>query len=213
MNRAVRGAKLFETPGDYLAFERILAEGVARTALPILAYCIMPNHWHLVVWPTEDLQISSCLHWVTLTHAIRWTLVRGVRGTGAVYQGPYRALPVQTEDYFLTLCRYVERNALRAGLVQRAEDWPWSSLAQRRNYRDTVPLEEWPVLQPAGWIEIVNRPQTDQELLALQTSLRRGQPIGSEDWQKQMAERFCLKTMSPPGRPRNETRSASRSNS
>lgn len=210
MNRAVRGTRLFESSGDYLAFERILSEAVTRHSLRLLAYCVMPNHWHLIVWPTEDAQLSKCLHWLTLTHAARWGTAKHLRGTGAVYQARFKAIPVQTETYFLTVCRYVERNALRAGLVARAEDWRWSSLWQRCNSFYAVPLHEWPILRSADWVDLVNHPQTDAEGEAIRKAVQKGHPLGANDWQRQMAARLGLEdVLNPRGRPRKQSRTPS----
>lgn len=168
----------------------------------------MPNHWHLIVWPTEDQQLSKCMHWLTLTHAARWGTAKHLRGTGAVYQDRFKAIPVQTETYFLTVCRYVERNALRAGLVPRAEEWRWSSLWQRCNSHYAVPLHEWPILRSADWVDFVNRPQTDDEVEAVRKAVRTGQPLGINDWPRQTAVRLGLEeTLNPRGRPRKVTRS------
>ena len=132
LNRANGRLPLFESPGDYAAFERVLAEAAARVpGARLLAYCVMPNHWHLALWPRADGELSEFLRILTLTHAQRWHAHRGSAGAGHVYQGRFKSFPVQRDDHFLTLCRYVERNPLRAGLVRRAERWRWSSLWRR----------------------------------------------------------------------------------
>ncbi len=203
MNRAIRGTTLFESADDYSAFERILAESVTWSGVRLLAYCLMPNHWHLVVWPAHDEQLPRFLHRLTMTHAIRWSTARGTRGRGAVYQSRYRSVPVETSTHFLTVCRYVERNALRANLVARAEHWQWSSLWQRCSSCDAIPLGRWPILPPSSWVEIVNRPHTESELAALRGAFHRGTPLGSEKWGAEIADRLGLQhSRRPSGRPR-----------
>jgi putative transposase len=128
INRAAGGWRLFDTDHDFTAFLGILEEGLRITPIRILSYTLMPNHWHFVLWPAEDDQLSEYLHWISATHAARWHKAHGTTGRGALYQGRFKSFPVQEDDYYYTLCRYVERNALRANLVQRAEDWRWSSL-------------------------------------------------------------------------------------
>ena len=91
----------------------------------------MPNHWHLVLWPRQDRDLSRFMGWLTLTHTQRWHAHRGTGGTGHVYQARFKSFPVQADEHFLTVCRYVERNALRAKLVKRAADWRWCSLWRR----------------------------------------------------------------------------------
>jgi putative transposase len=97
----------------------------------LLSYIVLPNHWHLVVWPQRDGELSSYAQWLTVTHVRRWHAHHHSGGTGPVYQGRFKSFPVETDDHFLTVCRYVERNARRANLVARAENWRWSSLWHR----------------------------------------------------------------------------------
>lgn len=190
LNRAVRRASLFETETDYAAFERVLLQTVHRVPLRVLAYCAMPNHWHLVLWPNARGQLSRFMHWLTCTHAQRWHAVHETSGTGPVYQGRYKAIPVETDAHVLHVCRYVERNALRAGLVPRAEDWRWSSLWRRCNFCTDDFLHDWPIPYPANWIEHVNQPQSETELEAVRWAVRRGAPFGSDNWRAEGARRL-----------------------
>ena len=141
---------MFERPADYVAFEKILAEAHALTRIRITAYCLMPNHWHLLLWPRHDGELSEVLRWITVTHTQRWHVHHHTTGTGSVYQGRFTSCPTQTDEHFLPVARYVEHNALRAKLVTRAEDWRWSSVWQR-NQRDTkltTWLSDWPEERP-----------------------------------------------------------------
>ncbi len=128
LNRRVGRLPLFEKPTDYAAFEKILHEAHRRTGVRIAAYCLMPNHWHLLLWPRTDGELSDVMRWITVTHTQRWHAHRHTSGTGPVYQGRFKSFPVQTDEHFLTVARYVERNAVRAALVSRAEEWQWSSV-------------------------------------------------------------------------------------
>ena len=122
LNRRVGRLPLFEQEPDYAAFERILEEAIARSGIRLSAYCLMPNHWHLLLWPRHDDQLSETLRWLTVTHTQRWHAAHRTAGTGPLYQGRFKSFPVETDDHFLTVARYVERNALRARLVRRAEN-------------------------------------------------------------------------------------------
>jgi REP-associated tyrosine transposase len=122
LNRAVNRKRLFESRADYEAFVGVLAAAKARCSLRLLSYCVMPNHWHLVVCPGDDRALSAFGHWLTLTHTHRWRASRGTTGQGPIYQGRFKAFPVESDSHFVTVCRYVERNALTASLVERAED-------------------------------------------------------------------------------------------
>jgi len=116
--------RLFHKPGDFEAFERVLAEGLKRYPVELLTYCLMPNHWHLVVRPGSDRALGSWMGWVGVTHVRRHHEHYHSRGGGHLYQGRFKSFPVCDDEYFLTLCRYVEANPLRAALVERAEQWP-----------------------------------------------------------------------------------------
>src|SRR5947207_1789792 len=131
LNRAVARLPLFQNNGDYEAFERVVDEALARHPIRLLAYCLMPNHWHFVLWPEKDGELTAFLRWLTHTHTQRWHAHYHTAGTGHLYQGRFKSFPIEEDDHLLTVCRYVERNALRAGLVRRAEDWRWSSLGHR----------------------------------------------------------------------------------
>jgi putative transposase len=180
MNRGVWRAQLFRHNGDYRDFRSLLSATLERVPIRLFAYCIMPNHFHLVMTPSTDSQLSDFMRLLTLVHSKRWHAARGTTGTGCVYQGRFRAFAVQADHHFLTVCRYVERNPLRAGLVQRAEDWPWSSLADRcRNFTD-VPLSDWPILPPSEWLEMVNGSEPDID--AIRASIARSRPFGSQAW-------------------------------
>jgi putative transposase len=199
MNRAARRALIFTSPSDYEAFERILSEAGRLVAVRLLAYTVMPNHWHLIVWPVGDGDLSRYMQWLTRTHAQRWHLAHGSVGNGAVYQGRFRAVAVQTDDHFLTVCRYVERNPLRAGLVGRASDWPWSSAWV--GARATKPeLTAWPVSRPRGWAELLNGPEPGAQLGALRRCIRHGVPYGSRDWTTSVAS-FLAGRLRGRGRP------------
>jgi len=205
LNRRVGRLPLFETRTDYVVFEKILAEAHANSGIRIAAYCLMPNHWHLLLWPKRDGELSDVLRWMTVTHTQRWHAHHQTAGTGPVYQGRFKSFPVQTDEHFLTVTRYLERNALRAKLVKQAENWPWSSL-WRRTQGDpklTTWLSDWPVTTPRNWVTQVNRPETGEELEAIRLSVQRGRPFGEDGWVRRMVRRFGMEsTLRPRGRPK-----------
>lgn len=203
LNRANARLAIFDDEGDYRAFLRVLAEAVDRYETRLLAYCILPNHFHLVLRPQADGELSRFMRWLTMTHTQRWHAHRHSAGSGHLYQGRFKSFPIQDDAHFLTACRYVERNALRAGLASRAEDWPWGSLARRLTSAPGPPLGPWPLAPPADWVARVNAPLTTAEEDALRRSLARGQPFGSPSWQTATAARLGLaSTLRPRGRPR-----------
>ena len=160
--------------------------GLERFPVSLFAYQWMNNHWHMVLSPVEDGGMSAFVGWVTLTHTQRYHAYHRTTGCGHVYQGRYKSLPVEDDDHFLVVCRYVERNAVRANIVDRAEDYRWGSLWNWLGGNSVVPLSAWPVRRSSKWVERVNQPLTDAERTALSTqhptqcSIRNGR-VGSEN--------------------------------
>ncbi|MGD2110566.1 MAG: transposase [Phycisphaerae bacterium] len=211
LNRRVGRLPLFEKDEDYAAFEEVLDQAQARSPMRMVAYCLMPNHWHLVLWPTRDGRLSAYMQWLTTTHVHRWHAHRDTRGTGPVYQGRFKSFPIQEDDHFLTVCRYVERNPLRAEMVPRAEDWPWCSLARRRRKGVAtawlIGTDQWPVRPPRNWRAVVNRPEPETELEAVRRCVSRGAPYGELSWQRRTAKRLRLESsLRPPWRPKRTRR-------
>lgn len=204
LNRANGRSPIFLKDGDYEAFLQITQEALDHVpGIRLLGYCVMPNHWHMVVWPRKDGELSDFFHWLTLTHTQRWHAHYRDVGGGHLYQGRYKSFPVAEDDHYLTLLRYVERNALRASLVETAAEWLWGSLARRSGVAEGPTLSDGPVALPRTWSAHVNRPQTEGELAALRRSLARGQPFGSDAWMLRTAKRLHLEsTLTPRGRPK-----------
>ena len=205
LNRGNGRMTIFDADEDYAALERVLAETLADVRMRLLAYCLMPNHWHLLLRPHETGDLGRFMHRLTVRHVRRWHAHRHSTGGGHLYQGPYKAFLVDTDAHFLTVARYVERNALRARLVRRAENWRWDSLWRwcHPEVVDQVPqLAAWPVDRPRNWVARVNKPETEAELDALRRSISRGQPDGRKAWVARVARRLGLEsTIRPRGRP------------
>ncbi len=204
LNRANGRQVMFETPQDYQLWENVLLEAREHVPVRILAYCVMPNHWHLVLWPRQDGDLSRFMAWLTLTHTQRWHAQHQSVGTGHLYQGRFKSFPVQSDEHFLTVCRYVERNALRAKLVKRAESWQWSSLWRRtQGLKQSQWLADWPVSRPRQWVKLANEPQTEEELADVRQCVQRGRPLGSQPWVQRTTRRLNLEsTLRPRGRPK-----------
>jgi putative transposase len=208
LNRAVARLPLFQKEADYVAFERVLDEAHERFPIDVLAYCIMPNHWHFVLRPAKEGQLTKFLRWLTHTHTMRWHAHFHTSGTGHLYQGRFKAFPVEDDDHFYTVVRYVERNALRAGLVDRAEAWRWSSLWRRESgsAESRAMLAPWPIPRPRDWTARVNTPQTEAELEAIRAAVRRSSPFGGSEWQRATAQKLGTQaTLRPRGRPKKRT--------
>lgn len=205
LNRGNAKQTIFHKEEDFVAFESVLAEGLERYPCRILSYQLMPNHWHFVLQPTENGGMSRFLGWVTLTHTMRYHAHYKTSGQGHLYQGRFKSFPIQDDDHFLTCCRYVERNALRAGLVERAEHWRWGSLHRWCSKAEPEPslLATWPIARMPNWVRRVNEPLEAKELDQIRWCIRRGSPLGDECWVEATARRLDLEsTLRPRGRPR-----------
>ena len=204
INRANDRATIFKTDNDYRAFEALLEEAKEKLPMRILAYEIMPNHWHLLLYPVNSGDLSSFMQWLTLTHTQRWHAFHNTVGNGHLYQGRYKSFLIQKDNYFLAVTRYIERNALRAGLVKNAQDWKWSSLWRREfgTSKQKELLFPWPVKMPANYIEWVNKPQDEEETASIKESMTRGRPFGDINWVEKIISKFGLETTRrPKGRP------------
>ena len=205
INRANARMEIFNTDKDYQLFEKVLEEAKEKIDIRLLSYCIMPNHWHLVLYSKQDKDLQKFMRWLSMTHTQRWHSQHNTIGSGHLYQGRYKSFPVQTNEYLLQLIRYVERNALRAKLVKKAENWRWSSLWRRDNgnLKQRKLLSEWPIDIPDNYINLVNMPQTDTELESLRYSVNKGKPYGSNNWTDKLIDKFNLRsTLRNQGRPK-----------
>lgn len=195
----------FEDERDYETFEQVIADALMRKPVRLLAYCLMPDHWQMLVWPRGGGDLSGFARWLTLTHTQRRHARYQTAGTGHIYRGRFKSFPVQSDGHFLTVCQYVERNARRAGLVRRAQDWRFGSLWHALHPDPDAPLKlsRWPVPRPADWVKRVNAPLTPAEEESVQRSIQRGQPFGGPVWQSRTTKRLGLEsTFRPRGRPR-----------
>jgi putative transposase len=223
LNRGVGRQALFDDPADFDAFLRVLADVLAAEPVRVLGFCVMGNHWHLVLWPRRDGELARFMQRLTVTHVRRWVEHRRRVGWGSVYQGRYKSFAVQDDRHLLTVLRYVERNPLRAGLVRRAEAWRWSSLGQRHGsgggdqaagtggaggpiVAPLIPIAPWPVARRRDWVEWVNGPQTAKEEAAVQRSLAHDRPFGSDPWVAATEAKLGLGPLRPRGRPKGTTK-------
>ena len=168
----------------------------------------MPNHWHFVVRPTADDQVSAFFQLLTVTHTMRWHAHYHAGGSGYLYQGRFKSFPVQSDHHLLKVIRYVERNPVRGKLVKRAETWHWSSAWARLQtdpaMRRWLSLPTDPSL-PRQWQKWVNEPQSEAEVKAIRNCIRRGSPFGSDSWAHNSVIRLGLEsTRRPRGRPKKE---------
>jgi len=201
ISRGNNRSLLFEHRCDYDAFVGLFRQAQQRTPLSLLAACVMPNHVHIVVSQQDAGDISRWMHWLLTTHGHRHHLRRET--CGRVWQGRFKAFPIQQDVHLLTVMRYVERNPLRAGLVERAEDWAWGSLAWRHRGDLQDLLASPPLALPSNWLKWVNAPQTREELAELRACVNHQRPYGNELWTSSERQRWAPQVAKRRrGRPR-----------
>jgi putative transposase len=202
LNRGNGRAQVFHDGDDYDRFVRLLRQACARVPMRLVGYCLMPNHFHLVLWPRGDNDLSTWIQWLLTAHVHGYR--KRYRGSGHVWQGRFKAFPIEEGEHLLAVLRCAERNPLRANLVVRAEDWAWSSLPEWLRPPLLPWLDPGPVPRPSGWLELVQAAQTEAELAALRRSVARNAPYGSRDWVEETAVQLGLESsLRASGRPRN----------
>jgi putative transposase len=205
INRANGRATIFKNDKEYRHFELLLEEAKELLDMRILAYCIMPNHWHLVLYPRNDGDMSEFMRWLTTTHVRQYRVATKSIGHGHVYQGAYKSFPVEQSEYLTTLIRYVEQNPLRAKLVKRAEDWKYSSLYRRMKGtpKQKKLLAKLPIDLPHQYLKEVNTIYNEEVLTTIRHSVQKGTPLGGEDWAEQFVRLHKMEsTVRERGRPR-----------
>ena len=205
INRSNGRVKIFSTEKEYSHFESLLLEGVKLTGMRVLAYVIMPNHWHLVLYPTKDRDMSKFMRWLTTTHVRQRRVRTKSIGHGHLYQGTYKSFPIQEDKHLHDVVRYVEQNPLRASLVKKAEQWKWSSLLRRlrHNEEDRELLATLPTTLPKNYLSSVNTVLSRKQIDPIRHSISKGAPYGGQVWVEKMVKTYSMDgTQRGPGRPR-----------
>lgn len=201
INRGNAKAQVYHSSADYQAFLGFIHRASERIPMRVLAYCLMPNHFHLVLRPHADGELSRWMHWLLTAHVKRHHRVYG--STGRIWQGRFKAFPIEEDRHLIVVLRYVERNPVRANLVGNAADWDWSSISDRNRAIARQIQSESPVAKPRNWLDFVNRPQTEDEVAALRRCSQKSTPYGSTAWVLKTAIELDLTaSLRGPGRPK-----------
>lgn len=206
INRTSGRVPIFKTKTDFLMFEEVLEQSKEKYGMRILSYSIMPNHFHFALYPEQDGEIQKFMGWLTKTHTQRWHVAHSTVGHGHLYQGRYKSFIVNTDEYYLTLMKYIEQNPLRAGLVKKAEDWQWGSLHRRSHgtLQQQKLLCPWVVDEPNDYMHDVNVLLNKNELEEVRGSIVKGSPLGGREWREALIEKMNLGyTTRGVGRPKN----------
>ena len=203
LNRGNGRADVFHKHDDYASFVCSMCDANEKVPMRLVGYCLMSNHFHLLLWPHGDGDLSEWMQWLMAAQVRRYHA--HYHGSGHIWQGRFKSFPVQDDDHYLTVLRYVERNPLRANLVERSEDWVWSSVNPIGPNNPEGLLSAGPVAKPKNWVQIVNDVQTDAELKDLRQSVERGTPFGSTEWQKSTVTKLGLElTLPVESRPKSD---------
>jgi len=203
LNRGNRREKVFHKDKDYWTFLELIKEAKKHYPIDIFAYCLMPNHFHIVVRPCQANYLSKWMQWLMTSHVRRYH--RHYKTTGHIWQGRFKSFVIQKDEHLLTVLRYVERNPVRARLVFSARDWLWSSHKERTGKELEKIVDNLPINLPADWSKYIDEPLTEKELEGLRQSVNRRSPFGNVKWQKNISQKLGLEhTLRPRGRPRKE---------
>ncbi len=200
INRGNGRATVYHTASDYRFFIGLMGKARARIPMRILSYCLMPNHFHLVLWPIYDGDLSRWMQWLMTCHVRRYHQLRGT--SGRIWQGRFKAFPIQQDSHLLTVMRYVERNPVRANLAPSAAEWKWSSASHATTELQNRLVMPGPVAKPDDWIRLVDEPQNQDEIDAVRQCTSRSAPFGTPAWADETAKNLGLEPgLRPLGRP------------
>lgn len=201
LNRGNGRQRVFHREGDYQVFLGLMEEAKALYRVNILAFCLMPNHFHLLLRPQKAEELSKWMQWLMTSHVRRYHCHYGT--SGHVWQGRYKSFIVQEDMHLLTVVRYVEGNPVRAGLVESAKNWAWSSHGERTSGECRKVLSDLPLTLPTNWTEYVDTAWPSDELAGIRKSVNRQAPYGREGWIQKLCIVLGLEsTIRERGRPR-----------
>jgi len=199
--RGTRRQPVFFSPRDYAIYKALLAEWCERANIQIWAYCLMPNHIHLIAVPSDVESLSRAVGAVHRRYA-RYINKRE-EWTGHLWQERYYAC-VLDESHLLAAVRYIEQNPVRSGLANRAQDWQWSSTRAHLTGLD----DEIVVVDPmrayiSNWTAYLEKVPNDEHVLNLRQGTKYGMPVGQEMFVANLEKRFGMVLRIPKiGRPK-----------
>lgn len=201
INRGNDKKVVFRKAYDYSAFLDLVLHAKERYPVKVIAYCLMPNHFHFVLSPDEGKSLSAWMQWLMTSHVRRYH--RHYESSGHVWQGRFKSFLIQSDNHLLVVMRYVEGNPVRAGLTASAGDWKWSSHRESAGKIPRIITDEIPMVLPEHWTAYVDQPWTEKDLKQVRESVNRQAPFGSPHWQSRMGTKLGLEsTMRPRGRPK-----------
>lgn len=210
INRGNGGGTVFHENRDYQAFSDIVKKAKRVFGVKLFAYCLMPNHFHMVVLPTKAEHLSKWMQWIMTSYVRRYHRDYGTNGH--LWQGRFKSFIVQQDEHLIRLMRYVEGNPVRAGLVNMSKEWYWSSHRETLGKRLRTVIDELPVELPKAWESCVHAILTETELRRIRESVNRQSPYGTPIWVTTLCKELGIEsTIRPRGRPKKQSRSKKKS--
>ena len=201
INRGNRRESVYHDKYDYERFLKLLFDSKEKYNIKIYAYCLMPNHFHLVIYTKYSESLSKAMHWISSSY-VRYYNKR-YKISGHLWQGRYKSFIVQKESYLLTLLKYVEVNPKRAKIVKRCEDYKYSSAYNRINNIEDELINTPPIDLPVNWDKYINEEESKIDIDYIRNSIERQSPLGEELWQVNIAKKYGLEsTLNSRGRPK-----------
>lgn len=178
--RGNRRQETFFCNEDYQAYIEIMAKWCSRCKVDIWAYCLMPNHVHMIAVPRNGDSLWRAVGETHRRYTLRINFRRGWRGH--LWQGRFASYPMD-ENYTLAAARYMELNPVRAGLAERPEAYRWSSALAHLSGKDDALVKVGGLLDIAGdWRDFLSNVVPDQELRQIRRHERTGRPLGNADF-------------------------------
>jgi putative transposase len=212
-NRGNNGDKVFSDASDREAFRDALGRTNERYPFELFGYCLMPDHFHLLLKPAPGQSISRIVQSLTVAQGAQYHRHHGT--SGHVWQGRFKSHVIQEDAHLLAVMRYIEANPVRAGRANDLAACRWSSYQHHGMGEDDACLSPLPGWEELGrteserrrrWRDKVTAAQKPAELEAVRASLRRGLPFGDPDWLTTVASRLNINpNPRPPGRPRKQS--------
>ncbi len=201
INRGNSRQEIFHKDKDYEAFINLMKQAKKWYSVKIFAYCLMPNHFHIVLMPEKGEDLSRWMQWLMTSHVRRYH--RHYGSSGHIWQGRFKSFIIQRDEHLLMVLRYVEGNPVRAGLVNSAKEWKWSSHKERIFRDNDLLVEDIPIELPVNWDRYVDEPLIEKDLARLRQSVNRQSPYGQTEWQNKITQELGLEsTLRPRGRPK-----------
>ena len=203
INRGNRREVVFHDNYDYEKFLKLLIESKEKYAIKIYAYCLMPNHFHLVIYTKYADSLSQGMHWIS-SSSVRYYNKR-YNISGHLWQGRYKSFIVQEDSYLLVLLKYVEANPKRARIVKDCIDYKYSSANNRIKNNENLITDEIPILLPDDWYGYINSDEKITDIESIRNCINRQAPLDDKNWKYMVSKKYNLEsTINPRGRPKKE---------